>query len=78
MPAVGTQNRRVLDVFLARDGGWISARELDRQYGFTQIHTRMKELKEKFGWPIERSAKRGEYGFYSYRILQETKTLQLL
>jgi hypothetical protein len=73
------QLRRVLDVFLKANGAWISSRTLDREYGFTQIHARMKELKEApYYWPVERSKERGDYRFYSYRILTKTSNLTLI
>jgi hypothetical protein len=39
----------------------------------------MKELKEApYYWPIERSKTTNEHGFYSYRIVQEVRTLSML
>ena len=79
IPKEGTRKRRVLDVFLKLDGAWITSQRLDREYGFTQIHARMKELKEApYYWPIERSKTTNEHGFYSYRIVQEVRTLSML
>jgi hypothetical protein len=78
IPKEGTRKRRVLDVFLKLDGAWITSQRLDREYGFTQIHARMKELKEAPYWPIERSKTTNEDGFYSYRIVQEVRTLSML
>ena len=78
LPKEGTQKRRVLDVFLKAGGAWISSRTLDRVYGFTQIHARMKELKEEHSVDIERSKTTDEHGFYSYRVIQEARQLAML
>jgi hypothetical protein len=76
-PKGNTQARRVLDILLEADGSWIGKDTLVRSYGFTQAGARLYELENTFGWPIEHSKETNSHGFKSYRILQETKTLQL-
>jgi hypothetical protein len=55
----------VLDVSSKRAARGSVPVTLDREYGFTQIHAPMKELKEDHHCLIERSKETDECGFYS-------------
>jgi hypothetical protein len=74
IPAVtrpkAAQTRRVLDILLAADGGWISKAMLVRHYGFTQAGARIFELENEHHWNIEHSKETDSHGFKSYRIVQ--------
>jgi Helix-turn-helix domain len=76
-PKEGTQARRVLDILLEAKGDWIKKSYLVRTCGFTQAGARIYELENDFGWNIEHSPFTDEYGFRSYRIVQETRQLTL-
>jgi hypothetical protein len=78
LPKEGTQARRVLDILLKADGGWISKSYLVRTCGFTQAGARIFELENEHHWNIEHSDFADDLGFRSFRILQETKTLAML
>jgi len=79
LPKEGTQARRVLDILLAADGGWISKSFLVRSCGFTQAGARIHELERPpYNWKIEHSPFTDEYGFRSFRIVQQVTTLALL
>ena len=78
-PKEGTQIRRVLDILLEANGGWISKPYLVRTPGFTQAGARIHELERPpYNWKIEHSPFTDEYGFRSFRILQPTAQLALL
>jgi hypothetical protein len=64
-PKEATQKRGVLDVSSKRAARGSVPVTLDREYGFTQIHAPMKELKEDHHCLIERSKETDECGFYS-------------
>jgi hypothetical protein len=78
LPDVGTQKRRVLDILLEAKGDWIKKSYLVRVCGFTQAGARINELENDHHWPIEHSKFTDEFGFKSYRIVQEVKQLAIL
>jgi hypothetical protein len=78
LPKEGTQARRVLDILLQADGGWISKSYLVRTCGFIQAGARIHELENEHHWTVEHSNFTDEYGFRSFRIIQEVKQLTLV
>lgn len=68
LEAKPTQCSRILNE-LQRAGGWVNGRYFAREMGFTQFHTRIKEL-EMRGVEIEHSDFTDSYGFKSYRLKQ--------
>lgn len=77
-PKEGTQVRRILDILLNAKGEWVNKAYLVRSCGFTQAGARINELENDYHLPIEHSPFTDSHGFRSYRLLQETRTLQLL
>jgi hypothetical protein len=78
MPKEGTQVRRVLDILLKAEGGWVSKSYLVRSCGFTQAGARINELENEYRWNIEHSSFKDEFGFKSFRIVQRTRQLAML
>lgn len=72
MPAIGTQYRKVLDALLAAKGGWVNKQVFIRDMYLTQAGMVIWNLENKFGWTIEHSEFKDDYGFKSYRIVPET------
>lgn len=77
-PKEGTQARRILDILLKADGGWIGKSYLVRTCGFTQAGARIHELENSHHWPVEHSPFTDAFGFRSYRIVQKVTTLAML
>jgi hypothetical protein len=69
-PKEGTQERRVLDALLAANGAYIYSDYFIRERYLTQVHRAIHALEHRFGWTIERSPERNEYGFLGYRLKQ--------
>jgi hypothetical protein len=68
----------VLDILLEADGGWISKQHLVRTCGFTQADARIFELENRYGWCVEHSPFTDEFGFRSYRLVQEARQLSFI
>jgi hypothetical protein len=77
-PKEGTQARRILDILPKADGGWIGKSYLVRTCGFTQAGARIHELENAYHWKVEHSPFIDAFGFCSFRIVQEVRTLSML
>ena len=77
-PKEGTQERRVLDALLAADGAYIYSDYFIRERYLTQCHRAIWNLEHRFGWAIERSPERNEYGFLGYAIKAKAEQLTLV
>jgi len=67
-PKAGTQADRVFKALMKADGEWISGAYLLRDLYISQYHARICDLENRFGWIIEHSDGKDEFGFLSYRI----------
>lgn len=72
-----TQCQKVLKVLLEANGEWVNGRYFLHTLYLSQYHTRIFEL-QKQGYEIESSDFTDDYGFKSYRILQEAEQLSLV
>ena len=77
-PKLGTQARKILDMLLEASGNWVSKQRLIHELFLTLSGARIFELENDYHGPLDQSKDTDSGGFKSYRILQETKTLQLL
>jgi hypothetical protein len=68
----------VLDALLAAEGAYIYSDWFIRERDLTQVHRAIFHLEHRFGWTIERSKERNEFGFLGYSIKQESKQLTLV
>lgn len=78
LPKEGTQARKILDVLLKANGGWVNKQHFIRNIGLTQAGARIFELENELHWPIEHSTFTDEFGFKSFRILLTATQLALL
>jgi len=76
-PTPGSQTDRILQCLLNADGDWVNGQYFLRTMMLSQYHARIKELEDRFHWKIEHSTFKDDYGFVSYRIVQEKATLPL-
>lgn len=76
-PKKGTQAHKVLKALLDADGEWVNGQVFLRSLFLSQYHARIWDLENRFGWTIEHSEEKDEYGFTSYRITEQ-KQLQLI
>jgi hypothetical protein len=60
------------------NGRWIRKSYLVRTCGFTQAGARIFELENERHWKVEHSDFADEFGFRSFRILQEMEQLTML
>lgn len=68
-PKDGTQASRVLQALLAANGDWVNGQYFLRTLYLSQYHARIWDLEQRFGWKIEHSEDKDEFGFMSYRIV---------
>ena len=60
----------MLDALLAAEGRFIYSDWFIRERYLTQVHRAIYHLEHRFGWTIERSPERNEFGFLGYRVKQ--------
>jgi len=58
----------VLDVLLAAEGRYVYADHFVHAMYLTQSHRAIWNLEHRFGWTIQRSPERNEFGFMGYRV----------
>jgi hypothetical protein len=79
LPKEGTQKRRIYDALIAAQGEWINGRYFLRELYLSQYHRAIWELENAPHFiKVEHSPFVDEFGFKSFRIVQETKTLAML
>ncbi len=78
LPKEGTQEWRVLQKLLDADGGWINKQVFVRDMYLTQAGRAIFNLQNRFHWKVEASTFTDEFGFKSYRIVQETRQNAML
>lgn len=73
-----TQEKRVLDVLLNADGGWVSGQYFLREMYLSQYHRAIFNLEKRDGVAIEHSPFTDEHGFKSYRITRPEGQMAML
>lgn len=69
-PPPGTQAYRVLKELLEANGEWLNGRYFLNVMKLSQYHARIWALENRYGWKIDHSEGRDEYGFKSFRIAE--------
>lgn len=72
-----TQCEKVLNALKSKNGEWINGQYFLHTLYLSQFHARIKELEEK-GYKIQHSNFKDEFGFVSYRLLEENNQAKLL
>lgn len=72
-----TQCEKVLEVLRNAKGDWVNGNFFLREMFLSQYHTRIHELQKK-GYKIEASTFLDEWGFKSYRLLEEPEQIKLI
>ena len=72
-PKPESQAGRMLDALLNAKGDWINGQYFLRTLYFSQYHRIIFQLENDYGWKIEHSDFKDEWGFKSYRIVIESK-----
>lgn len=70
-PNQNTQEDRVLQVLLKANGTWVNKQYFVRDLYLTQAGRAIHNLENRFGWKIEHSDFTDQFGFKSYRIVQD-------
>jgi hypothetical protein len=79
LPKVGTQKRKIYDALIAASGEWVNGRYFLRELYLSQYHRAIWELENAPHFiKVEHSPFKDEFGFLSYRVLQDTNTLAML
>lgn len=69
-----TQSEKILMVLQAAKGEWVSGRHFLHNMYLSQYHARIFDLERK-GYKIQHSDFTDEYGFRSYRLIEEQPKL---
>ncbi len=67
-----SQCGKVLRALREAEGGWINGRKFLHELYLSQYHARIFEL-QRDGYKIEASDFKDEWGFVSYRLVEEPK-----